>query len=109
MTSCSTSVETWSLPRESKEWVGPILVTKTDAGTGEPVSDPVKFAVLPNGTRPTSGDWADPVEDPDGGTAVGVAAGPVSSPGFYGIWAKVVGTSEQPVLEPAEVGYINRT
>lgn len=109
MTTSCTDVETWTLPRESNEWVGPIVVTKTDAGTGEPVSDPVAFAVLPVGTRPTSGDWANPVVDPDGGSAVGVTAGAVSSPGQYGIWAKVTGTSEQPVLEPKNVGYIQRT
>lgn len=103
------TVITWKLPRESNEWVGPIIATKTDAETGEPVTDPVKFAVLPVGTRPQSGDFTDPVVDPDGTGEIGVTAGVVSEPGIWGIWAKVIGTSEQPVLQPNQVGFISRT
>lgn len=108
MTTCD-DVETWTLPRESNEWVGPIAVTKTDAGTGLPVTDPVTFAVLPKGTRAQPSDYTNPVTDPDGGGAIGVTAAPVSGPGTYGIWATVAGASEQPVLEPSEVGWIVRT
>lgn len=103
------AVQQWTLPRESNEWVGPIVVTKTDAGTGLPVTDPVTFAVLPVGTRPLAGDYHTPVADPDGGSAIGVTAGVVASRGIWGIWAKVTGASEQPVLEPNQVGLIRRT
>lgn len=108
MTTCD-DVETWTLPRESNEWVGPIAVTKTDAATGVPVTDPVTFAVIPKGNRAGPGDYANPIVDPDGGINIGVMPGVVTSAGTWGIWAKVTGASEQPVLEPRQVGWIERT
>jgi hypothetical protein len=59
------TVNTWRIPRESREWVGPIAVTVT--ANGAPVSDAnVEFAVLPLRTHPAEADWAAPVTDPDG-------------------------------------------
>jgi hypothetical protein len=64
--------------------------------------------VLPKGTRPAPEDFAPPDPDPDGTDAVGVWVEPVSGYITVGIWAKDVATQE-PVLEPAQVGWITRT
>lgn len=100
---------TWQLPRESLEWVGPIVVTKTDAATGEPVTDPVQFAFLQPGQRPEESDWADPYLDPDNTGNLGILAEPVGSRSFWGIWARVQGNPEVPVLDPDTVGWVQRT
>lgn len=117
----ATCATTWELPRESNEWVGPIDITKYVASTGDPVTDPVKFAVLPAGTRPGRptldptnpanwvAPWADAVVDPDLTGDIGVQPGSVASPGTWGIWAVCIGASEQPVLDPSQVGFIKRT
>lgn len=100
---------TWRVPRESTEWVGPIVVTVVDNGTGEPVADPVQFAVLNNLFRPQESDWADPYLDPDDTGALGVFLEPVTSYTHLGIWARVAGNPEIPVLDPNSVGKIIRT
>jgi hypothetical protein len=102
---------TWLVARESKEWVGPITITATVNG-GTPVTiDPaeIQFAVLPRGQRPVDTDWTAPVADPDGGTAVGVQADPVTAYAAMGIWAKFTDDPNVPVLEPDEIGYLTRT
>lgn len=116
MTSCETTVETWELPRESNEWVGPIDITLTADGATVPITSNVYFAVLAPGVRPPvpgsgtpSAPWALAVDEPGVGTALGVTAAPVASPATYGIWATAIGASEQPVLQPNEVGFIKRT
>lgn len=101
------TITEWVLPRESTEWVGPIVVTKIDAETGEPVTDPVQFALLPLGTRPEDSDWASPILDPDGTGELGVSVAPVESSGFWRIWVRVEGNPEVPVLDT--VGTVRRT
>jgi hypothetical protein len=100
---------TWKIPRESKEWVGPITVTITVNGVTTTV-DPseVKFAVLPKGRRPAPTDWAAPIAEP-GGDGIGVQADPAAGYGWFGIWAQITDTPEIPVLEPDDVGHILRT
>lgn len=101
------TVNTWRVARESAEWVGPVTVTATAAGT--PV-DPgnVQFAVVADNTRPTADDWAAPYVEP-GGTALGVWASPVTGYQKLGIWVKITDAPEIPVLEPGEVGWLVRT
>lgn len=101
-------VPTWELPRESTEWVGPIVVvlTKVD-GTAIAQTD-VELAVLPLRQRPTGGDWVAPDPEP-GGTALGVLQAPVALPTMLGIWARAVNSPETPVIDPGGVGYIRRT
>jgi hypothetical protein len=102
------TVNTWRIPRESREWVGPIAVTVT--ANGAPVSDAnVEFAVLPLRTHPAEADWAAPVTDPDGSGGIGVQADPVTTFEQLGIWCRVTDTPEAPVLDPSEVGYVIRT
>jgi hypothetical protein len=94
------------IPRESTEWVE---VDVTVTADGQPVTDPVEFALVPRYTRPTSGDWFAPVADPDGSGKVGIQLDPVTSYGRFGIWVRVTDTPEVPVLEPSDVGWITRT
>lgn len=102
------TVNTWRIPRESREWVGPIVVTVTADGT--PVSSAaVQFALLPQRVHPAEADWAAPVVDPDGSGGIGVQANPVTSFQQLGIWCRVTDTPEAPVLDPSEVGYVIRT
>lgn len=105
------TVTTWSVPRESREWVGPITVTATVDGTTTPV-DPtaLAFAVLPAGSRPVTDDWTAPVAEPGGdGTKFGVQADPVDSYQRLGIWVRVTDSPEIPVLDPSTVGKLIRT
>lgn len=106
-----TEPPTWRMPRESKEWVGPISVAITVDGVTVPVDQAaVRFAVLPRRTRPNPDgtDWLAPVVEP-GGTYIGVQADPVAGYSELGIWAKVSDDPEIPVLEPDDVGYLVRT
>lgn len=93
------SLTTWTLPRESKEWVGPVTVTVS----GTPVTT-FTLAILPKGTRPASGDWATPYAL-DGG--LGLLVGPGSTlvlpVGVHRVWAKITDAPEIPV---AEVGTV---
>lgn len=105
-----TLVETWKIPRESKEWVGPITVTVDGAVT----TTNIKIAILPNGIRPTAPDWKTPDVDPDPpATAPGAMVGPgttfVLAHGLYGIWVQITDTPEIPVIEPGDVGFIRIT
>lgn len=102
----------WIIPRETREWVGPITPTVTDRDTGLPVViDPaaLRFAVLTLDTRPTGPDWTVPVPDPEGGPLVGVQTVPVASYKRLGVWAQVTAGLDVIVLEPSQVGYITRT
>jgi hypothetical protein len=99
---------TWRIPRESgPEWVGPITVTVG----GTPTLTGVKFAVLPNGSRPAS--FSSPDPDPEGSTGLGVLVQPTTSEAQLGIWAQVTVTgpngTEEIVLDPSQVGLILRT
>lgn len=100
---------TWRVPRESHEFVGPITVTVKVSG--EPVTldpDAIKFAVLADGQRPVDDDWANPVIDPDDPDAIGVAVTPVAAFARYGIWAQLTIDSYEVVLDPDQVGWVER-
>lgn len=99
----------WRIARESVEWVGPITVRVINRRTGRPVAPNVMIAVLPRGLRPSSGDWLTPDPDPDGTGGLGYLTPIVATAQYYGIWAKDVDSSETPVLEPDEVGWLQRT
>lgn len=105
-----TSPVTWSVPRESVEWLGPIVTTLTSRETGLPVTQHVTFALwLRDGTRPTEDDFAAPDLDPDGTGAYGIMLTAVSVAAGYGVWARDADSPESPWLEPAQVGYLERT
>ncbi|HEU5475709.1 MAG TPA: hypothetical protein VFV67_34140 [Actinophytocola sp.] len=93
---------TWRINRLSREWVGPITVTKD----GTPVTG-WTLAVLPLYQTPATADVID--EDPtplDGGLGVlvGPGTGHVLDPGEYTIWVRYVDNPEAPVL--SDVGRI---
>jgi hypothetical protein len=87
------STMSWTLPRESKEWVGPITVT----ANGVPTTA-FKVAVVAAGTRPTA--YVNP--DLLGG-AQGVLVGPGATwplpQGVYQVWVQVTAATEVPVLD----------
>lgn len=96
---------TWTLPRLSIEWVGPITVTRD----GDPVTDWV-VAVFPRQYQPATVDEID--EQPtalDGGLGVLVGPGTANplTPGLYRLWIRYVSNPEAPVLN--SVGTIQIT
>jgi hypothetical protein len=92
---------TWTMPRESREWVGPLTVT----ANGVPTLT-YQVSVVHGADRPTR--WAAP--DPLGGQ-LGVLVGPTATwplaPGQYSIWVQVTSAGEAPVLD--DVGTITVT
>ncbi|MEO7262095.1 MAG: hypothetical protein ABI047_12705 [Jatrophihabitantaceae bacterium] len=104
-----TQATTWEMPRESKEWVGPITLDVLLNGVRVPIPDGTKFAVLRLGARPTENDWTAPAVDPRSTDGLGVLEMPRPDYIRLGIWARVPGTDEDVVLEPADVGFITRT
>jgi hypothetical protein len=88
---------TWTLPRSSREWVGPLTVTADDAAvTGW------TYAILPFGERPAT------PEDIDGVPTVlddarGILVGPDTdnelAAGRHVIWVRYVSGQEAPVLD----------
>lgn len=100
---------TWTLPRESLEWVGPIAVFAKVDGIPVPV-DPsvIRFALVPSGQRPALDEWLPPVVEP-GGTALGVQAIPLDTQQTFGIWIKFTDNSNVPVLDPSSVGHLVRS
>lgn len=77
----------WIVPRETKEWIGPVAHT--------PSVHPLELALLPRGTRPTEEDWSDPVETDDG---AGIMLEGFD-PGEYHLWGRVTSPLEIPVVE----------
>jgi hypothetical protein len=76
---------------------------------GVPVAQTaVQFAYLPRGQHPVDSDFTSPYLQP-GGTAFGVWAAAVATPGSWGIWARVQSSPEIPVLDPYSVGWVIRT
>lgn len=95
----------WTLPRLSTEWVGPIVVSRD----GAPVTG-WTYALLPFGERPATTGAIDGSPDPlDGG--LGILVGPgtdhVLAAGVYRIWVRYVDDPEAPVLD--DVGRIHIT
>lgn len=98
---------TWELARETDDyWVGAITVTIAGVAV-----DPsrIKFAVKRKGTRPADADWASPVVNPLGGSDIGVVVNAVTVPAHYGIFASITQGSADLVIEPDEIGWIDRT
>lgn len=96
---------TWTLPRLSIEWVGPISV----AADGEPVTG-WTYALTLYGDRPASvtAISGTPVELDDGlGILVGPGTDHELEPGVYRIWVRYVDDPEAPVLD--DVGLIHIT
>lgn len=96
---------TWTFPRLSTEWVGPISVAADDV----PVTG-WAYALTLYGERPESVDDIDGTPDAlDGG--LGILVGPgtsnVLAPGVYKIWVRYVDAPEAPVLD--DVGLIHIT
>lgn len=100
---------TWRIPRESKEWVGPITLDVTLDGIPAPSPAAVRFAVLPRDQRPADTDWTGAALDPAGTGGLGVYELPRPDYARLGIWARVSGVDEDVVLEPSDVGWIIRT
>lgn len=82
---------TWTLPRETVEWVGPVTITHE----GEPVGT-FELALLPRALRPTESDWAAPT-DLEG--QAGYLINTPLDPGVHRLWARVPGVPETPVLD----------
>jgi hypothetical protein len=96
---------TWTVPRQSTEWVGPITVT---SGTTE-ITD-WTVAVFPRSYQPSDAtEISGPPTDIDG--QLGVLVGPDSAwpltPGTYRIWIYFDHPPEKPVLN--DVGLIKVT
>ena len=89
----------WTLPRETKEWVGPI----TTKANGVAVTN-FKVALMIETARPVVSDWLDPVPD---GTDLGVIAGPNLPIGRYKVWVKYSTALEDVVLD--DVGIVDIT
>lgn len=101
----------WMIPRESTEWVGPIVPSATTLA-GAPVTltaGMVKFAVLKLDVRPAAGDWQSVVTDPGGSGAFGLTVAPVAGYVRQGVWVKITNGADIVILEPYEVGLITRT
>lgn len=82
----------WSLPRESKELVGPITVTKDD------VAYPTfQIAVAAYGSRPVT--FTDPTTVDNLQYRLTGPSTTDLAPGRYILWAKVTDTPEIPVIE----------
>lgn len=103
------SVARWEVPRESDHvWLGPVTVTTT--ADGQPVAGvTVQFALLPAERRPTTSDWASAAPDPEGLSRAGVNVPAVSSSGTFGLWVRVVDGATTYVIEPDNVGWLDRT
>lgn len=96
---------TWTVPRLSTEWVGPITVS-----AGSTVITGWTVGVFPRGYQPLSADEINAVPtDIDG--LLGVLVGPNTpwalTPGSYRIWVTFANAPEQPVLD--DVGLIQVT
>lgn len=96
---------TWTLPRLSTEWVGPITVSRD----GTPVTG-WTYALALFGERPATADAISGTpHELDGG--LGILVGPgtshVLAPGVYRIWVRYVDAPEAPVLD--DVGRIHIT
>jgi hypothetical protein len=103
------TVQTWRLDRDDSCWVGPITYTVTTPD-GVVVTDAtIQFAVIPRGARPTVTDWVAPVANPDNTTEHGVNVGPVTGYGKWGVWVQAVRNAQTVILEPSQVGWIQRT
>lgn len=77
----------WSIPRETKEWIGPVTFTPNDAT--------LQLAILPEGQRPVEADWKTP--DSLGGGLGLILDQP--DPGMYYYWARLADSPEVPVIE----------
>lgn len=90
--SVTTDEVTWTLPAETKEWVGPITVT----ADGQPVTT-FEVTVTEGGGRPTA--WVATTElEGDLGVLVGVGtAFPLRTGRRYTIWTRYADTPEIPV------------
>lgn len=95
---------TWTVPRLSTEWVGPITVT-----SGDVVITDWTIAVFPRHYQPTIAEISGPPTAID--SQQGVLVGPGSSwpltPGTYRIWITFDHPPEAPVLN--DVGLIKVT
>lgn len=85
----------WRLPKETKEWIGPITVTADGA-----VITGWQIALIADGLRPSEADWhaADQV-----GIEYGVMIGegsnyPSLSIGSYLLWVRFDNGTEKPVV-----------
>lgn len=86
----------WVIPRESKEWVGPLVVL----ANGVPTTT-YTVCLKKDGLRPVVGDFGNPVPD---GSDLGVIAGPNLEPGTYRVWVRKVTSLEDVWLD--DVGYV---
>jgi hypothetical protein len=77
----------WKIPRETKEWVGPVTVTPADAT--------VELAFISSRLRPVEDDWQAPdvIED-----QIGVLVDQPAK-GEYSLWARVTSSPEVVVID----------
>lgn len=99
----------WRVPRESVEWVGPIVASVIDRSSLLPVTLNMQIAVMPRGKRPGDDDWITPDADPDGTDGLGYMTAAVAGYQHLGFFAKDIDNPETPVLEPVDVGWLIRT
>jgi hypothetical protein len=94
-------VSYWTLPRETKELVGPI----TAADGTVPVTT-FQVALILDDTRPLETDWQTPT-DMAGEKFILVGASPnILTPGTYKVWVRWTAGDEVPVVENAGTVHI---
>lgn len=86
----------WTLPRLSREWVGPItLINKL---TNLPIST-FEVAVVARGMQPVATDWTAPdLLTGQNGVLIGPGTLRVLPPGAYRLWVRTTAAPEMPVL-----------
>lgn len=86
----------WTVSRQSREWIGPINVANKK--TGLPVAV-FEVATVAYGQQPLPGDWsATYVLEGEQGVLIGPSSTRVLAPGRYRLWVRVTATPEVPVL-----------
>jgi hypothetical protein len=87
------------VPRESNEWVGPIVVTNNNV----PIAHTSwKWQIVLQGEG-ESGTWLDPLENPLVVGEWGAWADPLleDDDGTYKIWVQITATGQTPVISDA--------
>lgn len=91
---------TWTMPRESRELVGPINVTANGVAVVG-----FEVALIPSDVRPAETDWGPPdVVQGQRWVLVGPGTPRALGPGYYWLWVRYTANPESPVL--AYVGHI---
>jgi hypothetical protein len=96
-----TSPSIWHLPRETKEWIGPITVTANGV-----IITSWQVCLIADGSRPVEADWQTPDSiGPYLGVTIGTGSNyPSLATGSYLIWVRFDNATEEPVIN--DVGIV---